>query len=75
MQQAELATALGMTGNALSRRVSGKLSFRADELMQIAEYFGVDGGRFLRPIPEPRWGGDADAPRPGRPATAERGAA
>lgn len=75
MNQAELAMALGMTGNALSRRISGKLSFRADELMQIAEQLGVDPGRFLRPIPLPR-GGDADDPtRELQPATAERGAA
>ncbi len=75
MQQSELAVALGMTGNALSRRVTGRLSFRADELMQIADHLGVDPARFFRPVPEPRRGGDADDPRAPGPASAERGAA
>ena len=74
MNQAELALAMGMTGNALSRRISGKLCFRADELMEIAERLGVDPGRFLRPIPLPSRGGDADDPI-AMPAHADRDAA
>lgn len=52
VHQSGLADALGMTSDAMSRRIAGKVSFRADELMQIAEHLGVDPGRFLRPVPE-----------------------
>jgi transcriptional regulator with XRE-family HTH domain len=71
MQQSELAKALGMTGNAISRRITGKLCFRADELMAIAEHLGVDPARFFRPVPEPR---ARDEPKAAR-ATTTAGAA
>ena len=52
--QADVSRALGLTQDAVSRRIVGRVAFRGDELMQLAEYLGVDPGRFLQPICEPR---------------------
>lgn len=71
MHQSQIAEALGMTSDAMSRRVAGKVSFRADELMQIAEHLQMDPARFLRPVPQPRAREDPDPALAG----AARGAA
>lgn len=69
--QTDLAAELGLTPSALSRRTSGQVSFRADELIEIAAYLGVNPARFLQPIPAPR---PPDQPIEA-PATTARGAA
>lgn len=65
--QAELVGVLGMTHASVTRRTTGQVSFRADELIAIADYLGVDPARFLQPIPQPRTAVQAVAPA--RPAT------
>ena len=52
--QLELAAVLGLTHASLSRRVAGRMSFRADELIVLSDYLDVEPSRFFRPIPEPR---------------------
>ncbi len=74
VSQTQLAAAIGMTADGLSRRITGKVAFRTDEIIGISEHLGVDAGRFFRPIPQPG-GGDAEDPRSPGPATVERGAA
>lgn len=54
MTQMQLSSLLGLTTAAIGRRVAGQVSFRADELIKIAEYLGEQPSRFFRPIPEPR---------------------
>lgn len=52
--QVEIAELLGLTHASIGRRVAGHVSFRADELIRIAEHLGVEPERFFRPVPEPR---------------------
>jgi transcriptional regulator with XRE-family HTH domain len=52
--QNDLAAVLGLTHGSLSRRTLGQVSFKADELVDIANFLGVEPARFLQPIPEPR---------------------
>ncbi len=52
--QTSVALATGMAIDAMSRRISGRVSFRADELIQIAEHLGIDPARFFRPVPRAR---------------------
>lgn len=59
--QNDVADVLGLTYAAVSRRILGHVSFRADELMQIAEQLGIEPSRFLRRVPQPR------APQAARP--------
>jgi transcriptional regulator with XRE-family HTH domain len=39
--QAELADAIGMSAQAMSQRMQGRIAFRIDELDEIAAYFDV----------------------------------
>ncbi|MFB9777314.1 helix-turn-helix domain-containing protein [Brevibacterium otitidis] len=48
---ADLARQVGMTEMSMHRRVTGKIDFRASELMEVAETVGVDGGIFFRRSP------------------------
>ena len=50
----DLEPILGFTHAAVSRRLSGQIPFRCDELIAIGEALGVDPGRFLAPIPQQR---------------------
>lgn len=52
--QQDVAVVLGLTHQAVSRRLLGQTAFRVDELIAIAEYLGVEPARFFRPIPQPR---------------------
>lgn len=54
LTQNDIADLLGLTYQAVSRRTLGHVSFRADELIQIADHLGVEPERFFRPIPDPR---------------------
>lgn len=74
VSQVDIARLLGLTHVSIGRRVSGAVPFRVDELIQIAEYLGVEPERFFRPVPQPR-GGDADDPPVTVPGSAERTAA
>lgn len=51
LSQTELAQQLGLTIDAMSRRITGRVSFRADELIAIGKVLGVEPARFLRPLP------------------------
>lgn len=42
MSSAHLARELGMSEMAMSRRMSGKMPFRVDELAQLADILGVE---------------------------------
>lgn len=52
--QNDIAAILGLTHQAVSRRMLGDVAFRSDELIAIGEWLGVQPSRFLRPIPRPR---------------------
>lgn len=48
--QADLAVALGLSQQAVSRRVSGALAFDVDELHRVAVFLGVPVARLLGEI-------------------------
>lgn len=47
----QLARDLGWGAGYVTRRTSGAVSFRVDELRQIATYLGIPIGRLLDPEP------------------------
>lgn len=50
VKQKQLATLLGMGQASMSRRLSGEIAFDTDELVQIADYFGVTLADLLRGV-------------------------
>jgi transcriptional regulator with XRE-family HTH domain len=47
--QVELATALGWSQAALSRRLTGSVAFSTDELAQVAGFLGVPISQLVTP--------------------------
>lgn len=49
LRQADLAEALGLSQQAVSRRLKGLVSFDADELVTLASLFGVSASALIDP--------------------------
>lgn len=49
--QADLARVLGITQPAANRKIKGRRRFEDDELLVIAETYGLDPANMLRPPP------------------------
>ena len=46
-KQSDVAEALGLSRSQLSRRLSGKISFSAEEIARLAKFAGVPVGQFF----------------------------
>lgn len=49
VKQGQLAEALSMSQAAVSRRLTAELPFNTDELVRVAEFFGIELHRLLPP--------------------------
>lgn len=46
-KQSDVAEALGLSRSQLSRRLSGQISFSAEEIAHLAQFAGVPVGQFF----------------------------
>lgn len=52
VKQREIGVKLGVSQSSVSGRLNGRVSFTAEELIALADWFCVPIGRFFEPAPE-----------------------